>query len=54
MKFTGKLMELEKTILSNQDPGRQTWYVLTLKWILDVKQRITKLQPTATEKLGNK
>ena len=33
---------------------RQTPYVLTHKWILDVKQRITRLQSTTPEKLGNK
>ena len=34
------------------DPERQTLYVLTYKWVLDLKQRITRLQPTTPEKLG--
>ena len=40
--------------LINVDPERQTQYVLTHKWILDVKQRITRLQSTVPEKLGSK
>lgn len=30
----------------NSDPERQTSYVLTHKWILDINQRITRLQST--------
>ena len=33
---------------------RQPRHVLTHKWILDLKQRITRLQSTTPEKLGNK
>ena len=35
-------------------PERQPWYVLTHKWILGVKEKITNLQSTIPEKLGNK
>ena len=57
MKFEGKWIELEKKINSewgNPVSERQTLYILTHKWILDVKQRIMGLQFTALEKLGNK
>ena len=55
-KFEGKCIKLEKnhSERDNPDPERQTQYGLTHKWILDVKQRIIGLQPTAPEKLGNK
>ena len=45
----------KKKILSevNPDPERQTWYVLTHKWVLDIKQRITSLQSMTSEKLSN-
>ena len=33
---------------------RQTWYVLTHIWILDIEQRITNPQSTLPEKLGSK
>ena len=38
----------------NPVPKRQTWYVLTHIWILNIEQRITILQSTPPEKLGNK
>ena len=41
MNFASKLMELEKKNHPEQakpDPERQTRYVLTHKWILDIKQ----------------
>ena len=38
--------------LGNPDPERQTRYVLTDKWILDVKQRIARLKSTSLEKSG--
>ena len=38
----------------NPDPERQTLYVLTHKGILDVKQRIARLQSIAPEKLVKK
>ena len=31
---------------ANQDPERLAWYVLTYKWTLAIKYRITMLQPT--------
>ena len=40
LKFASKW--IEKDILS-PDPERQTQYVLTHKWMLDIKQRITNL-----------
>ena len=38
----------------NPDSERQTQFVLTYKWILDVKLWITGLQSIAPEKLSNK
>ena len=38
----------------NPDSKRQTQYVLTHKWILDVKQMIGRLQSTVPEKLDKK
>ena len=35
-------------------PKRQTWYVLIHIWMLDIEQRITMLQSTPPENLGNK
>ena len=47
--------ETRKNFLSEvTDPQRQTWYVLTHKWILDINQRITSLHFITSEKLGNK
>ena len=37
----------------NPDPERQISYVLTYKWILDIKQRKTSLQFTIPENLDN-
>lgn len=39
MKFEGKWMELEKNHpkWGNPDPEKQTWNVLTCKWILAVQ-----------------
>ena len=56
MKFAGKWMELERNHpeWGNPDSERQKWNDLTHKCILDVKQKITKLQSSAIEKLGNK
>ena len=56
LKFAGKWMELEKNRpdWGDSDPERQTWYVLTHKWILDIKQKITILQFINSEKLGSK
>ena len=55
VKFAGKWMELEKNNpeWGNRDPERQTQYVLTHKWKLDVKQKTIRLLSTAAEKLGN-
>ena len=41
LKFAGKWMELEETILSEVTQS-QIWYVLTHMWILDIKD----YQPT--------
>ena len=54
LKFADKWMELEKKKCGNLDPERQTWHALTHKCILGIKQRITRLQSTIPEKLGNK
>ena len=37
----------------NLDPERQISYVLTHKWLLDIKQRKTSLQFTIPENLDN-
>ena len=37
----------------NQNTERQTQYVLTHKWLLDIKQQITSLLSTTPEKTGN-
>ena len=37
----------------NPDSEINTQYVLTNKWILYVKERMTRLQSIASEKLGN-
>ena len=50
-------MELKKNILSELSQPRpriQTWYILTHKWILDIKQRVTSLYSMSREKLGKK
>jgi hypothetical protein len=39
---------------SNSEPERQTWYILTYKWILVIKYRTTTLQNTKPKKLSNK
>ena len=56
MKFAGKWMELDKNHpkWGNPDSEKQTQYVLTHKWILDIKQKITRIQSTASKKVGNK
>ena len=56
MKSAKEWMELGKKNPERDNPDleRQTQYVLTSKWILDVKQRITRLQSAAPEKPGNK
>jgi hypothetical protein len=38
----------------NLDSERQTWYVLTYKWILVIKYRVNMLQTTDPKKLSNK
>ena len=45
LKFAGKWMELEETILNEvtQSQKKETWYVLTHIWNLDIEQRITSL-----------
>ena len=46
MRFASKWMELEKIILCEVTrPLKQTWYVLTYKWILVIKYRITMYIP---------
>ena len=45
-------MELGKQ--GNPDPDRQRQYVLTHKWVLDIKQRKTSLESMIPEKTGNK
>ena len=45
-------MELEEK--SYPDPERQVGYVLTQKWILAMKQLITKLQSVGPERLRKK
>ena len=49
-------MELEKKYpeCGNLDLERQTQYVLTHKWILDIKQSITRLLYTTPVRLGKK
>jgi hypothetical protein len=42
-------MELEN-ILSNPDPERYTWYILTYKQILAIKYRITMLRSIEPKK----
>jgi hypothetical protein len=37
----------------NPDSEMHAWYVLTYKWILAVKQRLTMLQPLDPKKLSN-
>jgi hypothetical protein len=44
--FTGKWMELEDIILREVTYKEHTWYVLTDKWILAQKVRISKIQFT--------
>jgi hypothetical protein len=45
MKFLGKWIELENIILSEVTQlQKNTWYVLTDKWILARKLQITKMQ----------
>ena len=51
MDGTRKINHSER---GNPDLDRQTWYVLTHKWVLDVKYRKTNLQFTALERLDNK
>ena len=51
MKFAGKWMQLEQ---GNPDPERHTWYVLTYKWMLVIKYRLTMPQITNPKKLSNK
>ena len=44
LKFACKWIELEKNpACGKTDPERQTQNVLTHKWILDVKQKLTSL-----------
>ena len=45
LKFAGKWMEPEKNHPESGtlDPERETQYILTHKWILDVKERITSV-----------
>ena len=45
LKFLGKWIELENTILSDNHPATKahTWYTLTDKWILAQKLRIPKI-----------
>jgi hypothetical protein len=46
MKFLGRWMELENTILSEatQSLKKHTWYALTDKWLLSQKCRLPKIQ----------
>jgi hypothetical protein len=37
-----------------RDPERHTWYVLTNKWALAIKYRITMIQSTDPKKLSYK
>jgi hypothetical protein len=48
MKFLGKWIELENTILSDNHPATKahTWYTLTDKWILGKMQGIPMIQLT--------
>ena len=39
---------------SNPDTEKLAWHVLTFKWILDIKQRITSQLSTTPKNLGNK
>ena len=55
MKFAGKWMELEKIILCEVTrPLKQTWYVLTYKWIFAIKYRILVLHSTDPKNLNKK
>ena len=46
---------IKKNILSEvNQTQKDKQYVLTHKWILDIKQKITSLQSTTSEKLGSK
>ena len=55
LKFAGKWMDLEKTYYwSNSDSERCIYYVLTHKWLLDIKKRKTSLQFTIPDNLDNK
>ena len=38
----------------NQVPERQAWYVLTHKWTVCIKQKLTSIQSSEPEKLYNK
>ena len=48
-------MDLENILSEvNSDPEKQISYVLTHKWLLDIKQRKTNLQFTTPENPDNK
>ena len=53
LKFVGKWMDLENSILSEVTTKTNIIYVLTHKWLLDIKQRKTNLQFTIPENLDN-
>jgi len=47
MKFIGKWMELENIILSELTQSlKNTWYVVSNKWILTQKSTMLIIQPT--------
>jgi hypothetical protein len=48
-------MELENIIQNeDSDPKGHAWYVLTYKWILTIKYRISMIPPTDSKKLNKK
>ena len=54
MTFVGKWMDLEYIILSEVTQSQKNTHVLTDKWILAQKLRITKIQFTKHMKLKKK
>jgi hypothetical protein len=51
MNLMGKWMKLENIIPELKE---HVWYVLTYKWILDIKYRIIMLSSTDQKKPNNK
>jgi hypothetical protein len=52
LSFAGKWMELENIVSEVTDPKGHTWYVLTNKWILAKKYRISRIQSIELKKVN--